>query len=387
MILDRERVSEARDLMERVLHDGRDIADTYPLVFGADHAGHVLALAEDDGVRTACGILARDFLLEGGLRVRGGLIGSVATDAAWRDQGLATRLLVEAEAALQDEGCAFALLWAEDPDFYARRGYGPIGAELDFLVPATVAGALPAPREGAAIRPARAADSAAIHELYERHPVRVARTAAETAALLDCPGMTTLVLEHAGELAAYACLGRGSDLPGAIHEWSGATEDVLALTRAHLEAYLGTTAADNDAADTAGDAPGGVFLMAPPQSVELAQRLTDLGAAAQEGILGLGKILDRSAACELLSARLGDAGSVALVDDDEGRVFALRGPEKEGRLDDEGALALLFSVPQVRADVAHPARGPGPRGRRPAPRALRLGAGLDLTIPGVSASR
>ena len=30
----------------------------------------------------------------------------------------------------------------------------------------------------------------------------------------------------------------------------------------------------------------------------------------------------------------------------------MRGPKQDGRLDDEGALALLFSVAQVRDDVA-----------------------------------
>ena len=55
-----------------------------------------------------------------------------------------------------------------------------------------------APLGGRASRVATAEDAAAIHELYERHPVRVNRTAAETAALLDCPGMQALVLERDG---------------------------------------------------------------------------------------------------------------------------------------------------------------------------------------------
>ena len=332
----------AQALMERVLRDGQPIAEEYPLVFRREFPGRLLTLGDEGEVRCACAILVRDFVVDG-TRVRGGLIGSVATDPDWRDRGLATRLLIEAEAALQIEGCVFALLWAEDPGFYLKRGYGPIGTENDFLIPPALAHGLPGGSElgeGVRIRAMQAADASAIHRLYERHPVRIARTVEETAALLGCPGMTILVLERGSEPVAYACLGRGHDLLDAIHEWGGEADDVLALVRAHLEQRELVSGDD-----------GGLFLMAPPAATELNRRLVSLGALSKQGILGLGKVLDRTAAAALLDERLAPLGSAELVEADDGRPFRVRGPKQEGHVDDEGALALLFSVAQVRGEV------------------------------------
>jgi GNAT superfamily N-acetyltransferase len=324
----------ALELMQRVLRDGQPFADEYPLVFQAEFPGRVIALGEGEEVRSACAVLTREFLMDG-TRVRGGLIGSVSTDPAWRDQGLATRLLMEAEAALQSEGCAFALLWADDPDFYLKRGYGPIGTEEDFLIPSALTSALPRP---AGVRPLTAADALAIHGLYERHVARVERTTDETAALMACPDMVTLGLERDGEVVAYACRGRGRDLPDFIHEWGGDSEDVLALIRAHLEQRFPKE-------------PGHLFLMAPTSASDLCYRLVTAGAKSQRGMLGLGKILDREAAVALLDERLGDAGKAELVEREDGCHFQIRGPEAGGHVDDDGVLAVLLGVTDVRDQV------------------------------------
>lgn len=329
----------ALELMQRVLRAGEPFASEYPLVFQEGFSGRIIALGEGDQVRCACTVLTREFLIDGpgdAGRVRGGLIGSVSTDPAWRDQGLATRLLIEAEAVLQDQGCAFALLWADEPNFYLKRGYGPIGTEEDFFLPSALVPALP---QAEGIRRFARGDATAIHALYERHAVRVERTAAETTALLACPDMLTLVLEQDGDVVAYACRGRGRDMADIIHEWSGESASVLALIRAHLEERFPREA-------------GHLYLMAPPSASDLGYRLIAAGAKAQRGMLGLGKILDREAAVRLLDARLGGAGRAEVVEREDGCNFQIRGPQAGGHLDDEGALALLLGVSDVREQVA-----------------------------------
>ncbi|MEW6073604.1 MAG: GNAT family N-acetyltransferase [Planctomycetota bacterium] len=330
------REASALALMERVLRDGDPLAAEYPLVFDARFSGRILALGDGGEVRSACATLVRDFVVPGGT-IRGGLIGSVSTQPEWQGHGLGTRLLVEAEAKLQAQGCVFALLWGEDPRFYLARGYCPVGAEEDFVVPSALVPALPA---GAA-RPLAPSDAAAVHALYERHPVRLVRTAAETAALLACPGMTSLVLERDGGVVAYACRGRGGDLAEAIHEWGGSDEDVLALVRAHLvDRFL------------PGE-EGELFLMAPVVAEELRARLIEVGAEHRRGILGLGKLLDRRAALEVLRPRLAPAGTIELQKTSEGPMFRLAGPARRGLLDDDGLLALLLPATEVRPEVAH----------------------------------
>jgi hypothetical protein len=151
--------------------------------------------------------------------------------------------------------------------------------------------------------------------------------------------MRTLVLERDGEVVAYACRGRGHDLRDAVHEWGGETEDVLSLVRAHLEDRI-----ENEEA-------GDMFLMAPVAASELRERLVALGAEHQRGFLGLGKILDRSAAARVLRSRIETAGQATLVETTQGPMYHLVGPEKEGYLDDDAILALLFPALEVRENV------------------------------------
>jgi GNAT superfamily N-acetyltransferase len=322
----------ALGFLERVLAT-RTLAAEYPLVFDAHFAGETVELVEQGEVRAACALLVREFRI-GAHTVRGGLIGSVATDPAWRQRGLATRLLVRAEETLRARGCLFALLWAEDPGFYLKRGYAPFGTECDYLLVSELALVLPEP---SGVRELCAGDEPFLHRLHERHVQRVERSPEETRALLGVPGMLTLVRERSGapthppQPVAYACLGRGRDLADAIHDWAGEPEDVLALLRAHLERRF-------PARET-----GALFLMAPPSAGELGYRLLKLGAVSKRGILGLGKVLDGRAASALLCSVLG-AGTTATWD--EGRL-TLRGPHRATELDFDAVQALLVGGPEV----------------------------------------
>ncbi|HEX6885515.1 MAG TPA: GNAT family N-acetyltransferase [Planctomycetota bacterium] len=328
----------ARALLERVFAC-EALAREYPLVFDARFDGATVELEEEGAPRAACTILVREFVV-GGERLRGGLIGSVATDPAWRGRGLATRLLARAEEELRARGCLFALLWATDPRFYLARGYAPLGGERDFLLVSELTASLPEPSGVRALRPE---DVPVLHRLHARHPSRVERSLEEFRALLDVPGMLTLVRERRAHPAhpplpvAYACLGRGRDLADTLHDWAGAPEDVLALVRAHLERRFPE------------GATGALFLMAPLDAHELAYRLVRLGAVTRPGILGLGKLLDLPAASALLGAALGSPAAVAF----DGAHTRLRGPTAAADLEPETLQALLFGAP----DVAEEARG------------------------------
>ena len=309
----------ARALMQRVLGGGDDLARESPLAFDERFEGEIVALEEAGAVRSACAILPRDFVC-GGATVRIGLIGSVATDPAWRRRGLMTRLLDLAEARLAERGCALALLWAEEPAVYASRGYVPIGHEVDYWADPPLFAGLPA---SARVRPAEAADAASIHALYENHAQRVCRTGAETRALLACPAMDVLVLcDAAGAPRAYACAGRGRDLANVVHEWSGAPDDVLALVGAHQRARLAR-----------GLEPD-LVLMAPSEAAPLHALLGALGARRFDGILGLAKPLDP----HWLAERLAHSAQVPLA------IGVARGLD--------GERALCYASPSGRRELA-----------------------------------
>lgn len=336
-----DRTDSARTLIETV-HGAS--ASEYPLLFQEAFEGATLSLESDGELCCACGFLVRELVLPsraGGTRLRVGLIGSVSTGADFRGRGLGTRLLVEAEARLQAAGCGAVFLWADDPRFYLKRGYAPVGTEVDVLVPAVLSPQLPAPTSVRSFRPE---DAAAVHALYEAHPARAERTQAETTALIDCPRMDALVRTRGGEVVAYALRGRGRDLAEVVHEWGGETDDVLALLRAHLERRYES------------EDPGALILMAPPTATTLIAALDGLGCSRSTGILGLGKLLDREVAAAALEARFGALGTarVAVVEDDQGRAqtgLHVAGPSGECFLDDEAALALLVCPDSVRSSA------------------------------------
>ena len=151
-------IEPALELIERVMRDGRPLAEECPLVFREEFDGRVLQFADEERVHAALAILPRTLVTARG-PVRIALIGGVSTDPASRERGLATQLLAAAENAAADMGCMATLLWSDDPTFYVRRGYRTIGTEVDIALPKDLIGLLPE-IEARAYRPE---DAAALH--------------------------------------------------------------------------------------------------------------------------------------------------------------------------------------------------------------------------------
>ncbi|MCB9916272.1 MAG: GNAT family N-acetyltransferase [Planctomycetes bacterium] len=315
----RARPGDALGVMRRALRGGAPLEAEYPLVFGADAAGSFVVAEEAGAAAAGCAVLVRELVLPGG-RLRVGLIGSVCTDADRRGRGLASAVLLRAEAELAAAGCALALLWADDAEFYERRGYAEVGAERDYLLEPELASHLPA---CAGVRDASGGDLTRLHELYAGHTTRVERSAAESVALYTVPGMRVVVRERDGEVDAYACLGRGGDLHGVVHEWAGDAEGVLACVRALLEPR---------------DEP--LFLMAPVTASELSARLDALGAPSALGVLGMGKPLDGARLVDELCA----AADVPLVwTACGGERWRLEGPAGASELDIDQLVACVLA--------------------------------------------
>lgn len=343
---------QARALMEHVLRGGGSLAEEYPLVFGARAAGELCALEEQGEVRAACALLVRE-LVCGRERLRVGLIGSVCTHEAHRGRGLGGRLLERAEARLAELGCSLAWLWADDAGFYERRGWRRAGCEVVFALDRSLLAGL-ARDESARVRAAAPDDFAALHRLYEGHATRVDRTLGETRALLGGAGIATLVLERGRDVVAYACLGRGADLAGCVHEWAGAPDDVLALAGEHLA--RGTAAS--------------VYLMTPSDALALHERLAELGAYGHTGVLGMVKLLDAAGATDFV--RRAARGRVTAG-------LAARRDEAVTHLDAHftGPAGALTLAPHALLDLLVPARN-----ERSAIASLERATGTDLpTLP------
>lgn len=274
-----EREARARALIARVMREGRPFEAECPLVFGGlldgEPPGRVVSLADGGQVLSACAMLARDAVTPVGVH-RVGLIGWVVTDPAARGRGLASKVLDAAERALAADGCELVLLWADDPEFYRRRGYTEIGAELDVELLPEVLDRFPNWAATRPLDPARDAESTL--ELLAAMPAHLRRTTAEHRALLGVPGMRAEVaLDEDGRVVAYACEGRGEDLVGVVHEWAGDPRAVLALqARAARRVHARGQRA---------------FAIGPGPTHPVCAAWTELGLTPVPGLLGMAKPL------------------------------------------------------------------------------------------------
>jgi hypothetical protein len=245
-------------------------------------------------------------------------------------------VLEAAERELARRGALLAILWADEPAYYEKRGWKPFGWEIDFAIPPECAEQLPEPF---GVRERKPGDEGQIHELYERHPERVARTSAETTALLACPNMEVLVVERWGRIAGYTCLGRGADMQNVVHEWAGDAQALLTLLREHLARRKERGVAES------------LYLICPPSAVDVAERLTKAGAQMSQGVVGMGKILRPLEAGELAATLLDRRGGVSCTGADGQGGVTFAGPKGEVGCTREALLELLFAARAERAMV------------------------------------
>jgi predicted N-acetyltransferase YhbS len=238
------------------------LAHTYPQVFGPGArarcfgtfcAGELVSHAALDTVRWR----------HGGAELALGLVGSVATAPAHRGGGFASELLRHVARLARAEQLDALVLWSDQWFFYERLGFLPVGRQLEALVCG------PAGADATGIRAATPADRDAILRLHDAKPTAVARDAAALALLLSAQPMTTLVLERAGSVVAYACLQKGADFAGWWHELGGSDEDVAAL-------LLGATARTR-----------ATMVLVPPYRHGLLARLGDAVQLVNDGISAL----------------------------------------------------------------------------------------------------
>jgi predicted N-acetyltransferase YhbS len=163
------------------------------------------------------------------------VIGAIATAPAWRKKGYSKRILEwligEAEASGAD-GC---LLWSDNPEFYARFGFKPVGKQL--LYPLKNLD-VPVPAEDLKLEPVWTSEE--VLPLYEQHRSRVMR---EHQDWKDLERITSCLhfqaRDREGTVQAYAGVGRGKDMVNVIHEWGGTAQGLFLVLQRFLEAERG----------------------------------------------------------------------------------------------------------------------------------------------------
>lgn len=215
-------------LLQQVHHRSQpqDYPLEYPLVFepSADAFSVGARLSTAQTWQAHVGVLRRT-LCFGTHRLRVALIGSVATLPAARGQGLASACLQAAHQTLLTEDIGLAFLWSEPRPLYQQLGYHSVGA---LHVMAGGAEHL-SPQPSLRVRwvlptelvHARAPDLEGFATL--------ARAEHEHRRLLQLPRLEVWLGEDAQQQQAVVLVGKGSDLPDLVHEWSGSPALLPAL--------------------------------------------------------------------------------------------------------------------------------------------------------------
>ncbi len=318
-------LSVAAELMGQVLRPQSppSLRSEFPLVFGSLQRGDARIVLREG--RPVSGAAFIDFecktFPETALKV--GAIGSVATHPDYRRQGLASQVLRECETALREKGCQISLLWSQVPDLYRRNGYVEAGTEFDFLLSDVIFDKFSRP-EGVVLPFDREKDLQDCHKLYEKQALGVNRTLDEFDRLCKIPEMSIYVHHRKKEATAYAVMGKGADFQGAIHEWGGSWEGLLAIL---WEIFLKRQ-------------PKNLVLICPALHSDVIVKLDAAGFSPLGGILGMMKVLDPEGLLAQISFALKDRYGIE-VREESGR-YLLQSNSGEQAFEEGEFLRFLF---------------------------------------------
>ncbi len=286
--------------------------DDFSLILHADNRACTLVARSPEGVM-AGGIatLIREFTTNyGNIAVAG--IGSVVTRAEFRGQGISRALQNAMLAFLQEQDVPLAVLWTNQPEIYAGRGFVPAGWEFHLDL---AEARLPALTPGVGnVRLVTEADLEVVQAWYQRHPCRTVRHPDDAKRLYLMPGTTGLVLEKSsrdvdhGLCGAVFC-GKGADFPSYVLEFDGAQDAVLPLLSEARRRKLAR------------------YILIPAGEEAFAETLVNLGAGGEIRSSGMWRVLDP----ERLTAMVPQAHDPAGPSSEDPRLW-LGGVSEEGQI-------------------------------------------------------
>ena len=202
--------------------------DDFPLILSPGNAEWTLVATSPEGEMMAgLACLIREYTTSCGKIPLAG-IGSVVTKPDFQGQGLSSALQNAMLTKLKGKNVPLAVLWTDQPEIYAGRGFAPAGWELHIdISDAKLAEAFP---PGFGVREFQPGDTDAVQALYDCHQLRTLRLPGDARQLYNMPGTQGLVAVGADDdvLAAVFC-GKGADFPDYAAEWSGPIGLVVAL--------------------------------------------------------------------------------------------------------------------------------------------------------------
>ena len=180
-------------LVNRVFRsEGGNMQTEYPQLFNAENLGNLLVMVDDGRVISHIGLLFRDVTIYG-CRLTVGCIGAVATDEEYRGRGLASKLLFDAFARIEEVGGSLILI-SGGRGLYRRNACVPVLRSMYFEISRSFADKN-ADSE-LTLKSFDSSEIATVSALYRREPVRFLRPVEDYRYFLD----SGVVMSHPSDL-------------------------------------------------------------------------------------------------------------------------------------------------------------------------------------------
>jgi len=202
--------------------------EDFPLILRPENAEWTIVATSPEGeIVAGLACLIREHTTScGNMPIAG--IGSVVTHPDHRGQGLSTAVQEALLTKLRESNIPLAVLWTDQPDIYAGRGFAPAGWELhlDFTAVDWQNTAVTSFHKRDFCRN----DTAGVQSLFDRHALRTIRHSSDASLLYNMKGTQGLVAVGEDDLPVAAVFaGKGADFPDYILEWSGPVGLVMDL--------------------------------------------------------------------------------------------------------------------------------------------------------------
>lgn len=249
------------------------VLQEYPLAFDVKNHKNMRIIKEDSQI-VSHAVLKTSLVKTHYAIFNVGMIGSVATNPQYRNQGLSSTIIEDCLKQAEAVNCDFVILWTDLFDFYRKFGFELAGAELSLIIQNNFK--LEDPRTDLKIIQSSQIDPHAIMRLYNLHSVTSVRSVDDIKKCLQIPNSRIYTAwNQNNQIEAYAVEGKGVDLQGYIHEWGGNTSAVMRLLK-HIQTEQNKE----------------IILITPPHCKNIIRQCMAAGAQKFEGILGMVKIID-----------------------------------------------------------------------------------------------
>lgn len=247
------------------------IAAEYPSALNLGNLGNIRMIK--DGEKILSGAVNKNLIIKnpvGVFKVAG--IGSVVTAPDYRGQGHSRAVMESCTQTAKEQGCDFAILWTDLFEFYQKLGFEVAGSEISLMLEDE----LPVAATAHKIIQSNKVAPESLLKLYVRHTTGTVRTVEDVRRSLTIPNSKVFTMwDASNNLLAYAVEGKGADLQNYIHEWGGDVTPLIQLFAHMRKTYQRP-----------------LTVIAPAHASNLIRRLTDLGVLANEGFLGMIKLLN-----------------------------------------------------------------------------------------------